>query len=446
MTTYEPHWARPHDLIGPWSSASLRGWHLGLLFGGVAVWWAAGVSAFVPVVFAAPLALVLLLERRVVVPRGFWVWLVFLLWVLLSATQVSGAERWLAYTWRASIYAASTVLFLHVLNSPRELLPAGRVVRALAVFWVVGVVGGIVGMLAPTVDFTSPMELVVPSSLRSSAFVQALVHPSTTAPRAFAGTDLHRPKAPFIYTNQWGSAYALALPFAIASLRVWRSPLARQGMLWLIVLSVVPLVASLDRGAWLAVGVCLAYATLRLLTGRRRRAAMGVIAAVAVAGIIGLATPLGDLVLLRLDSGYGDAHRAELYTSAVEVTVASPLIGEGTPVPRTDRPDGPSVGTHGQLWTVMVSHGVPGVGAFVAFFGWALWRTGRRVDDPERDDDVRFWAHLCVLSAVVQMPYYSLVPWGLPVVMVAMAVAWRESLALPPGRSPLPRRAWTTPS
>lgn len=430
MTTYDVD-VRAHDVVGPWSRPNMRGWHLTLLFAGVALWWAAGLGAFVPALFAAPLVLAVVLDRQLVVPRGFWLWLLFLLWVLLSATQVSGGERWLAWGWRASIYVAGTILFLHVLNSPRELLPASRVAKALALFFVVTVIGGIVGMLAPTIDFSSPMELLVPRSLRHSRFVQELVHPSTAAPRAFAGTDLHRPKAPFIYTNQWGSAYALALPFAIASLRHWRTGLARVLMFGVLAVSVVPLVASLDRGAWLAVAVCLVYATGRLLTGRRRRAAAAVALVVTVVVGVGAVTPLGDLVLLRLDSGYGDAHRTELYTSAIEVTTASPLIGEGTPVPRDDRPDGPSVGTHGQLWTVMVSHGVPGLVFFLAFFGLGLWRTARRIGPGTADGELRFWAHVSVLSAIVQMPFYSLVPWGVPIAMVAMAVAWRDSIAWP---------------
>ena len=42
---------------------------------------------------------------------------------------------------------------------------------------------------------------------------------------------------------------------------------------------------------------------------------------------------------------------------------------------------------------------------------------------------VRFWCEVTIFVALIQMPYYDLLPWGLSIAMVAAAVAWREDLA-----------------
>jgi hypothetical protein len=34
-----------------------------------------------------------------------------------------------------------------------------------------------------------------------------------------------------------------------------------------------------------------------------------------------------------------------------------------------------------------------------------------------------------IFIALIQMPYYDLLPWGLAIAMVAAALAWREELA-----------------
>lgn len=409
------------------------GWALYLLFAGLPVWWALGASGFIQVLVACPLLFTLVLHRRTKVPRGFWLWLLFLFWMLVTAVQVSELTRWLSFGWRASLYLASTLLFLYVLNTPRSVLAPRFVVHMLATFWVFTVVGGVLGMVLPAFSFTSPVEALLPKHLLSNEFVSALVHPSTTAAKAFTGTSIYRPKAPHIYTNQWGSTYAISLPFAIAALGTIRSRRWRRWLLGLLVFSVVPLVVSLDRGAWLSAGLGLGYAAYRLARGRQAQALRALIAAGVVVVVILLVTPLGDLVLLRLDSGYGDKHRVELYESSLETVVASPLLGEGTPVTLESHPDSPSVGTHGQMWTILVSHGIPG---FVFFFGWllyALFKTGRRLPPglEARSTHIRLWAHVAIFIALAQMPYYVLLPWGLPIVMVGMALAWREALPAP---------------
>lgn len=421
LVTLDPLDARPVS----------RGGVIAALFIGLPVWWALGASGFVQVVAAVPLLYVLVLRGSWRVPRGFLLWLGFCGWMLISAVQVSGLERWLSFSWRASLYLASTVLFLHVYNAPRTTLRTATVVRIMMWFWVLTVLGAVLGILVPNFGWSSPVELLVPEALRSNAFVQALVHPSTTAGNTFAGTSIYRPKAPFIYTNQWGSAYPIVLPFAIAAIPGISSALWRRALIGLIAFSVIPLVVSLDRGAWLSAAIGMAYAVLRLTRGRNRKKAIILAVGGAMIGVIGFFSPLGDLVLLRLDSGHGDDRRLELYESSVESVFDAPILGKGTPVTLEEGDDGPSVGTHGQMWTLLVSNGVPGFALFVGWFAVVLYKTGTRLPVlPGRDLDARFWCHVSVLIAMSQLPYYVLLPWGLPLVMVAAAVGLRESARL----------------
>jgi O-antigen ligase len=82
---------------------------------------------------------------------------------------------------------------------------------------------------------------------------------------------------------------------------------------------------------------------------------------------------------------------------------------------------------------VLVSQGVPGLVLFVGFLGWALWRASRRLPlGHPGDAHARFWCEVAIFTALIQMPYYDLLPWGLPIAMVAAAVAWRETRAGPP--------------
>ena len=64
-----------------------EGWPLLALFGAFPIWWALGLSSLIWVLAAVPMLVRLLARGRVRVPKGFGLWLAFLFWMLLSATQ-----------------------------------------------------------------------------------------------------------------------------------------------------------------------------------------------------------------------------------------------------------------------------------------------------------------------------------------------------------------------
>jgi hypothetical protein len=122
-----------------------------------------------------------------------------------------------------------------------------------------------------------------------------------------------------------------------------------------------------------------------------------------------------------LDEGHSDTRRLSLYEQSIEAAGQSPLIGHGGPIPDSRDPNGPPVGTHGQVWLLLVSHGYPAAITFVGFLAYLLLRTRLA-----RRENFVFWVHIMLAIAVVQMPFYFLIPSQLPVLMVAAGFALRE--------------------
>jgi O-antigen ligase len=402
-------------------------WPLIVLFPMVPIWWILGVSGLVLALCLLPLAAAIILRRRLLVPRGFGLYLLFLLWCAFSALELTSGRQGFAAAYRGSMYVAAGLLFLYVLNTPRDRLKPDTAVRIMAAFFIITVIGGLIGMVVPNISFTTVAKGLVPARMLTDPFVSDLVSASTSSGRAFAAYPIYRPKAPFIYANEWGAAYAMSLPFALCAVAKARTKLARDTMLFFLLLSVFPLVFSLNRGAWLSAVAGMLYATFRLSRGRNGQWLRVAAIVAMIFGALAFVTPLGEIVQTRLANGYGDAHRAELYSESIALVRQSPLLGYGAPVLVEGNL---SAGTHGQLWTIVVSQGLPGLIFFTAWLLWAWWRAKRRLPSGHPGDPVlRFWCEVTIFIAIVQMPYYDLLPWGLAIAMVAAGLAWREELA-----------------
>jgi O-antigen ligase len=218
----------------------------------------------------------------------------------------------------------------------------------------------------------------------------------------------------------------MSLPFALCAIAKARTKLARDALVVTALVSIFPLVFSLNRGAWLSAVAGVLYAVVRLARGRNGQLLRVTAAVALLLGAVLFVTPLGEIVVTRLANGYGDAHRAELYAESIDLVRAAPVLGYGAPVLVEGNL---SAGTHGQLWTIVVSQGVPGLLFFTAWLVWALWRAARALPRGHPGDRVvRFWCEVAIFVALVQMPYYDLLPWGLSIAMIAAALAWREEL------------------
>ena len=429
-------WPRPVSALPDLAPASRR-WTPGRLalplsavLWAYPLWWALGISAAVWSIAALVMASWLITTRATVrVPPAFGWWLLFLAWVFLSALTLDSGGRAAAALYRGASYLAGTVFLLYVLNTGERLLPTRIVTRGLTALWGWSVGLGLVALAIPREQFTSLAERVLPGSLVAQPFVYALVHPR------FASEDLlvhvPRPTPLFQYTNTWGSVVGLLFPVAVFAALSAPTRRARL-LLWAAVaVSAVPVVVSINRGLWISIVVAVAYVLARRLARGDLRAAWAFLAAAAAAAVAVLATPLGTVINERLHAS-NTSTRQTLYAASVQEAVRSPVLGHGSPTSSAGLFDSNSVsvGTHGQFWTVLVSQGFPGAVFFVgALVGVAVatWRV----------TDRGLWLHAVLVVAVVQLPFYDLLPagiaiWGAVVALCVRDVRGRTAPA-PPG-------------
>ncbi|HET6560904.1 MAG TPA: hypothetical protein VFG72_03445 [Marmoricola sp.] len=401
VTTHEPargrldstSAGRPHGWLKP-------GWPLVLLYAGFPLWWALGLSQAMFFFMAAAMAVTLWRRGLSVVPRGFGLWLLFLLWIVAGVfvlwahaagtVEGGGISRLVGYVVRAGWYAAVTVVMLYVLNTAKE-LPTLRVVRLLGWMFIVTVGFGLVAVVAPELQFPSLAELVLPSSVTRNGFIYTLVHPSLASSSEFLGYVQPRPTAPFPFSNAWGNNVAMYLPFFIYG---WFGPGAgwRRAVAPLILLAAaVPITFSLNRGMWLALLLAAVYAAVRLALHGRLRALQVLVVSAVVGGALFVSSPLYDTVVLRIETPHSNERRANVAEEVVSVTMGSPIVGYGTTrtkigsyssiagggTPECKQCAPPPLGTQGFMWRLILTTGFVGTVLFLSFFAVQFLRRAR---------------------------------------------------------------------
>lgn len=420
------------------------GWPLKVVFPWLPLWWLLGVWQLMFLVMAIPMAIYLLRLRNISTPRGFWIWLLWLGWVLtgLLVLQVDapgtvpGASysRYLTFGFRFSWYIAATIVALYVLNT-RQHLSAERISRYVAWFFVILIGGGLLGSLAPTLSLPSVLELLLPGGLAQQQFVQEIVHIQVAQVQDFLGDPQARPSAPFPYTNAWGLATAVSLPFFIVS---WwrRGPTWRMAMTGILLVALYVIVSSVNRGMWIAILAMVVFVVARsIVLGRVRMLLVAVASTIVAVGLL-LYSPLGDLVQARLDNPHSDQGRANLGLRAIESTaIGSPVVGFGTTRDvagnfssiaggaTVDCPkcEPPPLGTHGQLWLVTFGAGFVGAVLFLSFLiGQFVRNLGTR--------SPYSIAALCALIAlVVTLPIYPSLEIPIYIGFIAIGLLAREA-------------------
>lgn len=404
------------DVYRSEAAAPLPHWPLTLMVSAFPVWYVLGLSGFMWVVLAVPMAAMLTRRRNLVAPRGIGWWLVFLVAVAASAINIDSTPRMAGYVLRAGYYLAATVFLLYLLNGGNG-VPVRRIVRAFNRLWVMAVAGGYLAFALGDRSFRAPLYYLLPRSLLANDLIHTLVTPRFAEVQNIIGFPVPRPTAPFAYTNSWGSMMALCTPFALMALSRPGLGLSPRLVRWVLVASVVPMVVSLNRGLWLSLGVGLAYGAVRLgIGGHTRLFRRSLVAAVVLAVVLAL-SPLGSLVVSRVETGHSNHDREGLVVAAVQGALERPVFGWGAPRPNVR--DLPSIGTHGQLWLVLFSHGFVGGAGFVGAIGSFLWWTRRQATT------TGLWAHVVVLVGAVQLPFYLMIPNSLFAVMAGVAVAIR---------------------
>jgi O-antigen ligase len=271
--------------------------------------------------------------------------------------------------------------------------------------------------------WSTPLSAALPGALADNELISRLIEPQVSETQVFRFEDvvLHRPAAPFAYTNGWGSSMALLTPFAVAALHDRRIGLPRWVTVLLLVAGLVPLGVALNRGSWLTLGLGLGWGVVRWARIGRDVRPVLVLAAMLIAGL-GVATATGVLQQsvdqLATRSADSNETRAGLYQETLTEAARSPLIGYGSTRPSVDNPEGPPLGTHGQAWAVLFAHGYLGAGLYIGFFVLAFWRA-------KAEEPIQHWAKVSLLIGLAQLPIYGHLPTQL-IVMVAAAViaAW----------------------
>jgi polysaccharide biosynthesis protein PslJ len=409
-------------------------WPVYVLFMGVPVWWSLGISRFMWPVVAGVMLLSLLLRRDVKIPGNLAIWALFLAWMLVSAVALDNTGRVFGFALRFSMYASVAIFFLYLYNA-RE-ISSRAIAFSLAGYWVLVVVGGYVGLMFPGVEFTTPFERFIPDTLLSNDYVYDMVHAKFAEVQDFLGYPIGRPTTFFTYTNGWGSGFALLAPFAFAAIALTHSRGWRLALGATVALSIVPVVASLNRGLWISLVIASLYAVLRTLLGPGARQGFRLLAIIGALALIIIVSPLGGLIGQRFSHGHSDGARKALYGETFARAAESPLIGYGAPRPAESNGYLDSAGTQGQVLYLVFSHGFPGLFLFFAWLGHALSRSARALTP------AALAGHITLLVAVVQAPFYGLLT-QMFVVGAAAAVALRQDVPVEAAAvSRADRRRW----
>ncbi|MBC9733458.1 hypothetical protein [Nocardioides marmotae] len=423
-------------------------WPLVLLLAGYPAWWLLGVDSFLPLALAVPMLLQLRRRPTLLLPAGLGLWLLFCCWVVVGVVLLwtdapgaipggGGSSRLLVFGFRLAWYVACGVVLVWVANLRREDLPDERARGLLAWLFVLCTAGGIVGLLWPEIEVTSLTESLLPAGLRNNAFVASLVHPQVANVQDVLGRPEPRPKAPFAFTNTWGSCLSLALVFLLALDRRRRRWL-RLAVPLVLVVAAWPVAYSLNRGLWgsLAIGLVV-LVVLRARRGDPKAATALVLAT--VVGIVALvASPLADVYGDRFENQHSNNRRSQLLiTTTTSVSQASPIAGlgstrdvqgsfasiSGAATPECPACGVPPLGTQGQLWLVLFSQGWIGLGLFLAFLVAALARARRCRTTTE------VTCAFVVLFLLIQLPVYDTLGMPLFLVMIAIGLLTREQAA-----------------
>ncbi|WBB70916.1 O-antigen ligase family protein [Micromonospora sp. WMMD812] len=406
-------------------------WPLAVMFGLVPVWWLAGVFYLGWPLLGALLLALLLTRGRVPLPPAAGIWLLFLAVVVLSATQLPSASAVLTFALRLAFYVTALVVGVYVHAAARERTDLVPVLAPLCAFWLGLVVLGWLGVLAPRLALATPTEVLLPDGVARIPFVHDMVHLTTTEFSDRSLDPIYRPAAPFAYTNNYGSAYAMTLPCVVAVAMLRRRGALRWVLLASVPLSLAPAFLTLNRAMFLSLGVGLAVLAVRAGLRGNVRVAVSVVGVVVVAAAATLFIPVADLISRRLESSDTNTDRLSLYLEVLRRVRESPWLGYGAPVDvDTVSADAP-IGTQGQLWMVLFSHGVPALICFVAWFVVAAVVCARATSAAGQ------WLAAVPVVCLAQIPFYGMANQNLAVaffaIAFAMALAAREAPAGPAG-------------
>ncbi|WP_225878369.1 hypothetical protein [Spongiactinospora rosea] len=418
-------------------------WPIAALLIGYPLWWALGFGGLSVIVVAGPMAVVLWRRRPIKVPPGFGLWLLLLagqaLGALMLAENPPGTYgdltqgRVLGHLMRLALCAALLIVVLYLGNLTQRELPQLTLVRMLGALFVVTVAGGVLGLLAPGFQFTSPVELALPDWVGGNSFVSNLIHPTAAQTQKVLGHAAPRPEAPFEWANAWGSNLSVLAVWFVVGWWVYGGARHRLAVAGVLAVAAVPVVYSLNRGLWIGIALAALYLAMRLSA----RARIAVCVATAAGALLFLQSPLQAVVVQRLDNPHSNDVRAFTVSATIAAAAHSPIIGYGNTrnalgnhrsittgkTQWCDECGHPPLGSDGHLWHLALAQGFVGAALYIAFFGGAVLRWWR-----DRSP-VGLAGVLIMLLVLFYMLIYDGYFTPLAFYMISFALLWRGSLA-----------------
>ena len=443
-----PAWGAPKYRIKRAARLSLpAAWPLMAALVLFPLWWVVGLGSFVFPIFAIPMALQLMKKPYIRTPPWFFLWGMFVVWSLLGGLMLNmTAPGTLAQTYAQGIdgyilrslqYLAATVVLLYVSNLREEDVPRLKVVRWLGVLFIVTLIGGFVGLAMPSLEWKSPVEMLLPGPLAARRGLVSMVHPQVAQIQDVIGAGNARPNAPFEFTNAWGNNLSILIIWFAVGYVIYAVGRKRWLGVLAIVAAVVPVIYSLNRGLWLGLVIACIYVVVRLAIAGKPWL-LAVVGGAAVAGLIVVSvTPLGAVVEGRAAAGHSDQVRSSLAQLAVDGAKASPILGyggtretigsdESIAIGSTEdcpRCGNRTIGSTGHVWNVMFSQGLVGLFFFVGFFVACAWRYRKDITP------IGLAGQTIVIVQLFYMFFYVGISSTLSLVMITIALLYRNEQA-----------------
>lgn len=429
--------------LTPRSSAILT-----VFLAGFPLWWLAGLGLFGFMLVGLVLGYQLLRLRRIHIPAGFGIWLLFLVVVIIGVTALwipvpgllpeAGASRILSWAYRLTWLISTTCVMLYIGNTSERVLPTRRLVLLFAWLFALTVLGGYAGNFAYGIDFPSVLEIVLPGAIAHHPFVSTLIHPGLAQVQDILGYESPRPKAPFEYANSWGANYGMLLPYFVLAITFTKKRWHRIALSVFLILALPPAIFSLNRGMWLGLGALVVMLIVRMALTGKVGYVLSFIGGLVVAAFIVVASPLWNLVTSRIENPHSNTGRSNLATFTVQTTLEhSPIIGFGSTRTRQGnffsiaagatadchQCSPPQLGTQGTLWFLIFCTGFLGTALFIAFFvrRYAPLVTDTRI--------VPFTTLASAVYFACVLPVYDTVSSPLFILMAGTGLAWRYERA-----------------
>ncbi|MDO3704195.1 O-antigen ligase family protein [Micromonospora sp. C28SCA-DRY-2] len=387
------------------------------MFGLVPLWWLAGGFYLGWPLFGALLFALLLTRGRIPLPPATGLWLLFLGLVVVSATQLPSGSALLTFGLRLAFYLTALVVGGYVYAVARERPDQAAVLVPLCAFWLGLVLLGWLSVLAPRFALTTPTEVLLPAGIAGHPFIQDMVHLTTAEYSARSLDPIYRPAAPFAYTNNYGSAFAMTLPCVVAFTMLRRRGVLRWVLLGSLPVSLAPAFLTLNRAMFLSLGVGLAVLGVRASLRGNVRVAASLAGVVVIGALAALVIPIADLIDERVEASDTNADRLSLYAEVLRRIQDSPWLGYGAPVTADTVTAAAPVGSQGQLWLVLFSHGVPALLCFLAWFVAAAVNCARATSAAGQ------WLAVVPVVCLVQIPFYGMANQNLAVAFFAISFA-----------------------